>query len=291
MKKKMYIFFFLLLTSVQLANKENKTISDTFCVGFGSATNWLCIIFLSISVLVSRVKIQESICLDPEICKILNFICKKTQSNIIKLLYIWHKSNKIHLRNYFWDWNSAETASYTLFGKIVLRVNCCKQEISSLLYKTCTADYSYSLMVWWHKWFMAVSVSVSSVIHPDNCFQRPVISSSLHSSKKLSAFVAWHESVFKYHRATPCVMIWAFRFAGKMEERKSCIYWPVWEQTVDVWVPGFQHRSSESPNTGKEWYKCFPNVLALCCSRISGLINKALLLNKREEDKCLQHLV
>ena len=46
-------------------------------------------------------------------------------------------------------------------------------------------------MMRWHKWFMAVSVSVCSVSHPEICIPRAFIFSSPYSSKTLSAFVAW----------------------------------------------------------------------------------------------------
>lgn len=62
-------------------------------------------------------------------------------------------------------------------------------------------------MMWWHKWFMAVSVSVYSVIPPEICVQRPFIFPSSYSSRH--CLHLWHGlNVFKYHWASN-VMIWS----------------------------------------------------------------------------------
>lgn len=57
--------------------------------------------------------------------------------------------------------------------------------------ETCTADYSDSLMMRWHKWFMAVPVSVCST-------WRPFTFTSSYSSRH--RLRRWHGlNVFKYH--------------------------------------------------------------------------------------------
>lgn len=45
-------------------------------------------------------------------------------------------------------------------------------------------------MMWWHKWFMTVSVSVSSVVHPEICVPRPFIFTSPYSSRH--CLHLWH---------------------------------------------------------------------------------------------------
>lgn len=156
-------------------------------------------------------------------------------------------------------------------------------------------------MMWWHKWFIAVSVSVCSVIHPEICIPRPFIFSSPYS-----AFMTWFKCVqisLGLHR----VMIWSIISSMPLLNSYICKNdW--WKRKVGLkkvllytvqcgnkdWCVGywFPARTLWVIQSRQELIKilllkCIQNVLSLQWTDNSGLINKALLLNKTVKDTCL----
>lgn len=166
-------------------------------------------------------------------------------------------------------------------------------------------------MMWWNKWFMAVSVSVCSVVHPEIWVPRLCIFSSPYSSRH--RLHLWHGlNMFKYHWASN---VWWFDqpfpprhcwtvcenlsqicendgWKRKVGVKKVSLYtgqcgnkdWCVgyWFPARILWV--IQSRQEQIEIL---LLKRIQNVLLLRWTDNSGLINKALLLNKTVKDTCL----
>lgn len=153
-------------------------------------------------------------------------------------------------------------------------------------------------MMWWHKWFMAVSVSVCSVVLPEICVLRPFYFQFPLFFKTLSAFV----TRFKCVQISPGlrrVMIWSAvssvpllnsyiceddGWKRKVGVKKVSLYtgqcgnkdWCVgyWFPARILWVIQSRQELIEILLLKRIW-----NVLLLRWTDNSGLINKALLLN------------
>lgn len=165
-------------------------------------------------------------------------------------------------------------------------------------------------MMWWHWWFMAASFSVC--FGPSAGDVRPNAFPSLVPSSLPRPglwFLTWFSHVqniagppacddsFHCFFLCPC---WTFRaggsdvWDGEVRLKDSlAIYWPAWEQRLDVWVYWFPARNLWVIQSRQEsieiffcccCWKAFKNVLLLRQTENPSLINKALLLNKTAKD-------
>lgn len=154
--------------------------------------------------------------------------------------------------------------------------------------------------MWWHKWFMAVSVSVCSVVHPEIFyFQFPripprdivcvcdmaaacsnitgrydvMIRSAISSMPLLNSHICENDG-WKRKVGVKKVSL----YTGQCGNKDWCVGLLV--SSKDPVSHSVQARADRNPFS----WKRIQNVLLLRWTDHSGLINKALLLNKTVKD-------